>query len=219
MFWQCKLDMEKKRGEGEEVEAKTCLFPLLAASSANTQQNQTPPITTNAPSEWLCNTSFTTNLSVINDAVSSLHNLQPQLAADDDDDSDDGDYSNQVNLPPKSSASYELLEEEEGVREEKFSDSDSDSDRERKKKKKERKRKKRNKRKRRRDEDDLDSRKSNVRAWADSITKPIKDYYFDTHGDGDNLVYGSLYRSLFLSFFLLTINITQKFILQLLVIF
>ncbi|KAK1278069.1 hypothetical protein QJS04_geneDACA017145 [Acorus gramineus] len=38
------------------------------------------------------------------------------------------------------------------------------------------------------------SRKSGVRAWTGSVTKPAKDYYIDVRGDRDNLVFGSLYR-------------------------
>lgn len=39
------------------------------------------------------------------------------------------------------------------------------------------------------------SRKTRVRAWAGSETKPAKDYYVDAKGDHDNLAFGSLYRS------------------------
>lgn len=57
------------------------------------------------------------------------------------------------------------------------------------------KRRRRKKRTRDREkEDDGTSRKSRVRAWAGSETKMAKDYYFDSHGDRDNLVYGSLYK-------------------------
>lgn len=57
------------------------------------------------------------------------------------------------------------------------------------------KRRSRKKRKRDREkEDDGISRKSSVRAWAGSETKLAKDYYFDSHGDRDNLIYGSLYK-------------------------
>ncbi|KAJ6760115.1 TETRATRICOPEPTIDE-LIKE HELICAL [Salix purpurea] len=67
--------------------------------------------------------------------------------------------------------------------------------RERKKTKK-RRHSKNKKRDRSRDEDarDFGSRKSNVRVWAGSDTNTTKDYYFDTHGDRDNLVYGTPYR-------------------------
>lgn len=33
-----------------------------------------------------------------------------------------------------------------------------------------------------------------MRAWAGSDAKPAKDYYFDAHGDRDNLAFGTLYR-------------------------
>ncbi|KAK2655649.1 hypothetical protein Ddye_008701 [Dipteronia dyeriana] len=76
-------------------------------------------------------------------------------------------------LYPSRSASYELLEDE--------SKSDSDGEREKTNKKK----KKEKKRKRSRGIGDVyDSRTS---------TKS-KEYFFDSHGDRDNLVYGKLYR-------------------------
>lgn len=53
------------------------------------------------------------------------------------------------------------------------------------------------KKKRKRDKETFEvfARKSGVRAWGNSDTKPsTKDYYFDSRGDPDNLAFGCLYR-------------------------
>ncbi|KAF2317625.1 hypothetical protein GH714_025828 [Hevea brasiliensis] len=187
--------MEK---EAAATNGNTSLFPLFAASTGTQQISSTTAATTTtvSPTEWLCNTSFTTNLSVINDTVSSLQKDHTRTESDQEE--DDSSPQRPQLKPPPSSASYELLEEEE---EEVYSHSDSDvdsgSERKTKKRKEKPYKKKKNRRKRSRGEDadvHVGSRKSNVRAWADSHTKPAKDYYFDSHGDADNLVYGSLYR-------------------------
>uniref|UniRef100_A0A2P2L8D0 Protein NRDE2 homolog n=1 Tax=Rhizophora mucronata TaxID=61149 RepID=A0A2P2L8D0_RHIMU len=181
--------MEKEKKEGGE--SKTNVFPLFAVSgSASTGHSSSFTV----PDQWLCNPSFTTDLSVIDAAVSSFHGQQTGP------ESDQGDDSDQQRTGEKpSSASYELLpengeeleEEEKEVKE----DPDSDSGREKLKQKKKSKKKHRRKRKRSRDEGEgFTSRKSSVRVWADFEIKPPKDYYFDTHGDRDNLVYGSLYK-------------------------
>ncbi|KAJ4835452.1 hypothetical protein Tsubulata_042729, partial [Turnera subulata] len=196
--------MEDSRAAGGE-EVKPSLFPLFAASSASPHPQATATATASSssssvvpvPPEWLSNTSFTADLSVINDAVSSLNNLPHEPSSSEDD-----DYQPKPRAQP--STQYELLKEEEDVESERpgggdysRSLSESDSDGERRKKKRKR-RKHEKKRKRSRDEErggnGLAPRKSNVRVWADSVTKPAKDYYLDTHGDADNLVYGSLYR-------------------------
>ncbi|KAK1309057.1 hypothetical protein QJS10_CPA09g00298 [Acorus calamus] len=70
------------------------------------------------------------------------------------------------------------------------SSSSGDDDERRSKKK----RKKRRRRERFEDVSGGVSRKSGVRAWTGSVTKPAKDYYIDVRGDRDNLVFGSLYR-------------------------
>lgn len=44
------------------------------------------------------------------------------------------------------------------------------------------------------------SRRPGVHLWSGSETKSDKGYYIDTRGDYDNLVYGSLYRYVFLLF-------------------
>ena len=195
--------MEREEKAAEKTSSSPSLFPLFAAaaSSSITQQQTNTPINDTVPPPpppaWLYNTSFTTDLSIVNDAVSSLH---PPHHSDSDLEEQEEDKDDRVSNQGKD-RSYELLQEpeEEKKSEAKYSRSDSDysgSGRERKKTKKRRHSKKK-KRDRSRDEDDardFGSRKSNVRVWVGSDTKTTKDYYFDTHGDRDNLVYGTLYR-------------------------
>lgn len=198
----CKMEREEK--EAEKTSSSPSLFPLFAAAAASssiTQQQTNTPINDTVPPPpppaWLYNTSFTTDLSIVNDAVSSLH---PSHHSDSDLEEQEEDKDDRVSNQGKD-RSYQLLQEpeQEKTREAKYSRSDSDysdSGRERKKTKKRRHSKKK-KRDRSRDEEDardFGSRKSNVRVWAGSDTKTTKDYYFDTHGDRDNLVYGTLYR-------------------------
>lgn len=163
----------------EEEEPKALLFPLLPVADPHL------PTTSSAnPSlpHWLCNSSFTADISVINDAVSSQ--LQPQEEEDEDD--EEGDPSK----PVEPSRAYERLESSE-------SDEDSRRKRQRRKKKGGKQRKRRSSGEKVGDfGGDYGSRKSDVRAWADSETRPAKDYYFDTRGDRDNLVFGGLYRYL-----------------------
>ncbi|CAI0400206.1 unnamed protein product [Linum tenue] len=163
-----------------ESEASTAvqpsLFPLFAASDTAPLHASTSAAL--PPSQWLQNASFTADIGAINDAVTSLRR-DPNS---EDDSASDSERRRQDSSKP-SAARYELLEEDES----------DDGGRERKK----RNRKKTKGSKRKRSENrygDHASRKSNVRGWADSDAKQAKDYYFDSHGDRDNLAYGSLYR-------------------------
>lgn len=173
--------MEEKAVEEEEL--KPSLFPLLPVVDPH------PPTTTSAnPSlpQWLCNSSFTTDVSVINDAVSSqLQRQQPE-----EDEEEEDDPSNVRTLPEEPSRVYEQLESSESD-----GNLESESRRSRKKKKSGKKRKRlRSSEKGGEFGGAFGSRKSDVRVWADSETRPAKDYYFDTRGDRDNLVFGCLYR-------------------------
>lgn len=40
-------------------------------------------------------------------------------------------------------------------------------------------------------------RKTVVKAWVDKKSKMVKEYYFDSRGDRDNIAFGSLYRCVF----------------------
>ncbi|KAL9324380.1 hypothetical protein ACSQ67_009237 [Phaseolus vulgaris] len=155
-------------------EQKPSLFPLFPSSSS------LQTTTTSSTPQWLCNSSFTTDLSVINDAFASQINRETSLSPPQNDE-DDENHAEAHPLPSR----YEILES---------SESDGGGrDRERKKRKK--------KKKRRRDSsaerggfDGFGSRKSRVRVWADSDNNVTKDYYFDSNGDRDNLAFGCIYR-------------------------
>ncbi|XP_029129968.1 protein NRDE2 homolog isoform X2 [Cajanus cajan] len=161
------------------AEAKPSLFPLFPLTASSALQTTT---TSSAP-PWLSNTSFTADISIINDAVASqLSREAEQLPPQSDDEGEDENRAQEKPLP----SSYEILES-------------SESDGGGRERKKERRRKKRKKRKRdssaeRGGLDGFGSRKSRVRAWADSEANVSKGYYFDSHGDRDNLAFGCIYR-------------------------
>ncbi|XP_019430339.1 PREDICTED: protein NRDE2 homolog isoform X1 [Lupinus angustifolius] len=145
------------------------LFPLFSISNSLSLQ------TTNSVPQWLCNSSFTSDVSIINDAVvSQLHHETTEYPSQDDDE------DNNEKQPFHSS--YEILKS-----------SESDGER-RERGKKDKKRKKKKRKHERSELDGYGSRKSRVRAWADSETNTSKDYYIDSHGDPDNLAFGSMYR-------------------------
>ncbi|KAH0976100.1 hypothetical protein GBA52_017999 [Prunus armeniaca] len=169
--------MEEKDEQPSESEAaaaaKTSLFPVLPVS----QQITSVP-------HWLSNTSFTTQLSVINDAVISHFKPDPLPSPPPPQEHEEEEV-------PSQAKPYEMLESSSG--------SDRSDERDRTTKKKKHKKRK-NKRMRERSVErghgafaDYGSRESSVRAWADS-EKPSKDYFLDSHGDPDNLVFGCLYR-------------------------
>ncbi|KAH7550660.1 hypothetical protein JRO89_XS13G0240400 [Xanthoceras sorbifolium] len=165
-------DEDKEEAEEEKEKSKASLFPLFPTLNNNTSDNSQ-----NAASQWLSNSSFQlTDLSVINDAVSSLPDQNHSDEEDREENNDEPSYPSRVNP----SGSYELLEQE--------SESESGGEREKtnkKKKKRSNKKEKNKKRKRSRERGDV----------YDSFTSAkSKDYFFDSHGDRDNLVYGKLYR-------------------------
>lgn len=176
---------EKPPSPVEEVEAtaaevKASLFPL--ASSSQHASTSLP--------QWLSNSSFTTDISVINDAVASQLNHETTLSPREEHDlEDEGPLDNQAQ--PKPFSSYEILESSESDREE-------ERGRERKSRKKKKKKRKRDGSSEKGGVHDYGSRKSRVRTWADSETKTTKDYYFDSRGDRDNLAFGCIYRYSFL---------------------
>ncbi|KAL0535513.1 hypothetical protein IC582_029844 [Cucumis melo] len=176
---------EEKESPPAEQNPKPSLFPLSFVS--NNPQTQSNPSNSSVP-QWLCNSSFTTDLSVINDALSSQSNVYPSCSADSEQEEaveDEGGPSDRREVQ-KPSRSYELLES---------SASEDDSEHEkRKKRKKKKKRRRRNESEERGGFGEYGSRKSDVRAWADADGRPSKDYYFDSNGDRDNLAFGSLYR-------------------------
>lgn len=171
--------MEEEKGLAESEEPKPSLFPLFPASDASQSQSH-QLITPTPPSQWLSNSSFTADLSVINDAVSMQP--QPQLEEDEEEEEEGGGEEPEEKQPK--SKEYEFLE----------SDQDDNKKNSKKKKKKKRKRPK---------EREDGARKSGVRAWAGSDSNSnsnSKDYYFESRGDPDNLAFGSLYRLAYLRF-------------------
>lgn len=182
------MDEKSPSPAAEEVEAtanetKTSLFPLFPLSDSSLQPIASAP-------QWLSNSSFTTDISVIHDAVvaSQINDEtthSPQQEPDPDEEEEGPVDDNQARSKPYSS--YEILESSESERENK----------DRKKKKKKRKKRKRDESSEKRGFDDFGSRKSRVRAWAGSETNTTKDYYFDSHGDRDNLAFGCIYRYTF----------------------
>ncbi|KAK4750974.1 hypothetical protein SAY87_004456 [Trapa incisa] len=153
-------------------EINTSLFPLSSASLSIAAPPSVP--------QWLSNSSFTVDLSTINDAVASIHRGDAGLESE-------PESEEEMERQDKTTAktSYELLES---------SESDGDSRRERKRGSKKKKRKRERSGERGDDTADYRARKSGVPAWAGPDAKPAKDYYFDTHGDRDNLAFGCLYR-------------------------
>lgn len=176
---------EKSPVPAEEVEAtvdkpECSLFPLFPLADSSQHSITSVP-------QWLSNSSFTTDFSVINDAVASQLNLEASQSPREGHDLEDeeGPADNQAQAKPF--PAYEILES-------------SQSDREVERGARERKGKKKKKKKRKRDgsleKGELDhygSRKSRVRTWADQAST-TKDYYVDSHGDPDNLAFGCIYR-------------------------
>ncbi|MED6172880.1 hypothetical protein PIB30_054061, partial [Stylosanthes scabra] len=163
------------------TDIKPSIFPLFpsTASSSSVLATATVP-------QWLSNSSFTADVSLINKAVASqIHSetaLSPrQRHRSDDDEEDEDDGGNRAPEKP-----YEILES---------SESEGRDKKEKRSKKKRKKKRKRDRSPERGGLDGYSSRKSGVRAWADSESSTAaKDYYFDSHGDRDNLAFGSIYR-------------------------
>ncbi|XP_010276297.1 PREDICTED: protein NRDE2 homolog [Nelumbo nucifera] len=165
-------------GAGDSAEPNTSLFPIFPASDSSQKSSSDVP-------QWLQNTSFTTDLSVIRESVASRYDITYPVGEEEEGGEGHAQEPPQAKAPP----SYDLLESSASDR-----DHDSDSKREKRSRKKKKRKRKRSQDAARREGDDYASRKSGVRAWEGSDTKPAKDYYFDSRGDRDNLVFGCLYR-------------------------
>ncbi|XP_057459569.1 LOW QUALITY PROTEIN: uncharacterized protein LOC130750153 [Actinidia eriantha] len=164
--------------------APASLFPVALRPASDGDA-----ITNTHPRQWLCNQTFTTDLSVIEDAVKH------------------------TNLVVKSQSEEE---EEGGIKiEDKYTrlqshalvESSSDGERGRKKNKKKEKEKEKDKKRkisysssssRSAYNFDATSRKPNVSSWdsssSDAAKSTAKKYYFDSRGDRDNLAFGCIYR-------------------------
>ncbi|RWW21680.1 hypothetical protein GW17_00014162 [Ensete ventricosum] len=175
------MEAERSGGEEERPESNTLkpsLFPLSANLSPDSLSSSAP--------QWLSNASFTFDVSSLpgrgSDGPHWEERASPDYGVEASGAAADGDPT--PARPPQ--RTYDLVPS---------SPSESSSKDERRSKGKERRRRKRKREKERLD--DGASRKSEVRAWAGSDTQPTKDYYFDAHGDRDNLAFGCLYRFLF----------------------
>ncbi|WJX71933.1 hypothetical protein P8452_55870 [Trifolium repens] len=157
-------------------DAKSSLFPVFPVTNSSLQ------ITNSSVPQWLSNSSFTTDISVINDDVASLLNRETAQSPSQEDDSEEN-RSKEKSLPP----TYAILESSE-------SDGEGIGREEKKRSKRKKKKRKRDRSAERSGFDGYGSRKSRVRAWADSDANTAKDYYFDSHGDRDNLAFGCIYR-------------------------
>ncbi|XP_075483295.1 LOW QUALITY PROTEIN: uncharacterized protein LOC142523397 [Primulina tabacum] len=169
--------------EGEEPSSNaTSLFPAFLPS----KRPQIPSAavadadTTSAAAavNWLQNSSFTTDLSVINDAVSKYE--LPYDALDDEEQVPEEIDAN------KRRDQYEMVASS-------ASDEDASEGEGRKKRRKQRRRSEA-----RPSSYDYpaalsSSRKPGVQKWASSTTGE-KEYFFDSRGDRDNLAFGSVYR-------------------------
>ncbi|KAF5186916.1 Nrde2-like protein [Thalictrum thalictroides] len=157
--------------EEKDLSKPSSLFPLFPLSNSSLVSQESPQ------SQWLSNTSFTTDLSIINQTLSS-QNETLELQEEEEEEEEV--------LPTTSpKPSYSLLNP---------SSSDSEDTKRNKKNKKKKSKHKKKKSRETLQEDRNASRKRGVRAWEGSDTKPSKDYYVDCRGDHDNLAFGSLYR-------------------------
>ncbi|KAL8246022.1 hypothetical protein R6Q59_007238 [Mikania micrantha] len=159
-----------------QASTATTLFPVFKQTPSNTI-NPLQVSDSSAPA-WLCNTSFTADLSTINDTVASRNERHSEPEHEDED-----ERADEVEERRPERKNYELVDS-----------SASDGDRDGRSRKKEKR--KRRKRKQRDYEYGASNRKQNIQSWANDGTNSSgnKEYYFDSRGDLDNLAFGSLYR-------------------------
>lgn len=173
--------------EDEQTTKTTSLFAAFGGESALPAAADSGG---NANAQWLQNSSFNIDLSVINDAVTKYKLTYDEEPEEEEDKADEIDARKR---PPQ----YDMVPSEA-----------SSSDEERRKKT-------RNKKKRSKAESSgsrapfnyaatlsSTSRKPGVQKWASSPTanEKEKEYYFDSRGDRDNLAFGSIYRLIELLF-------------------
>ncbi|XP_071702541.1 uncharacterized protein [Rutidosis leptorrhynchoides] len=169
----------------QEHQPSPTLFPVFNQEPTNPTPLSNPlqqiSNFTSTPN-WLCNTSFTANLSSINDAVSSRNN---QLQFEDEYEEETAPQL-EVKEQQQQNSRYELVEESSA------SDQGFDDNQKRRSKKKNKKKKKK------RDIEFGINRKQSIQSWAknhdSNLSGSNKEYYFDSNGDRDNLAFGSLYR-------------------------
>ncbi|KAJ8554076.1 hypothetical protein K7X08_024754 [Anisodus acutangulus] len=178
--------MEKMEPEtAAEAPENSSLFPVFPPCQISSTPN--PTTSYDAVPEWLRSSSFTTDISVINEAVSTNYEkIQLENLEEDDEEIEDVEKENKKGEGTR----YELL----------HSSASDDDERDSSSKKKKRKTKRRKRELSSDDRTQYDyalnsARKRDVRNWASSTAATnVKDYYFDSRGDRDNLAFGSIYR-------------------------
>lgn len=175
---------ESPPGE-ESLKSATTLFPVFNQNPTTASEpiNPLQLSNSNAPG-WLSNTSFTADISTINDVVSARHHHYRES------DEEEEEQTAAEAEEERPQARYELVDS---------SASDQDIDGNSRNSNKKEKRKRRKTKKGAADsgqEYGPSSRKQNIQSWANNATSSSanKDYYFDSRGDRDNLAFGSLYR-------------------------
>ena len=171
--------------ESPPGEPAATLFPVFNQNPTTTSEpiNPLQVSNSNAPG-WLSNTSFTADISTINDVVSTRYH---QYSEPDNDEEEETVAEVEERRPQ---ARYNLVESS-------ASDQDINGNNHNSNKKE-----KRNEERQRRERQTVgyeygpSSRKQNIQSWTYNATtsSTSKKYYFDSRGDRDNLAFGSLYR-------------------------
>ncbi|KAI3454346.1 hypothetical protein Pfo_011009 [Paulownia fortunei] len=172
--------------EEEQPTETTSLFPAFVHHPPP-QVLPSDPNNSAAAGQWLLNTSFTTDLSVISEAVSK-YDLPYDEEQNDEEEEDKVEELNTKKRPPQ----YEMVPSSP-------SDASVSSDGEHRKKRKKKKKRRKESRGSRPSYNyaatlSSNSRKSGVQKWVSSSTSNEKEYYFDSRGDRDNLAFGCIYR-------------------------
>ncbi|XP_019179398.1 PREDICTED: protein NRDE2 homolog isoform X2 [Ipomoea nil] len=179
---------QQKQETSEEPKTTSSLFPVSPQFSISAAAGA------GAVPEWLRNSSFTTNLSVINDSLSAHHRHAPFQYEDKEEEEEEVDKGSN-----KERAQYELLDSSASDRGPSSSPSDEERDNRRKRRMKKRKRRRERSADARKPYEHalFSSRKPDVGSWASSSAAAAtndRDYYFDSRGDRDNLAFGCLYK-------------------------
>ncbi|RAL46346.1 hypothetical protein DM860_015339 [Cuscuta australis] len=150
---------------------------------------------------WLCNSSFTTDLSVINDALRAHYSHGQSQHGDNSVEVEEEEGKEVANGANKERTQYELVgspASDCSLSSSSPSGEGRDIPRNRRLNKRKRSRSKRSGDARPAHEFELfPRRKSGVGVWASSSAAEItnvKDYYMDSRGDRDNLAFGCLYK-------------------------
>lgn len=167
-----------------------------------------------ATQSWLSNSSFSKGLLLppstfpVNKAIEFLYGKESLAAVEKIDDirrETLGARNARGAESPTSISDSDISEEErEGEKVELGRAHKKQKEKWRRKQKKKEERRKRRELKQTGDDREISSlegralnRKTSVKIWAEGREKLLKEYYFDSHGDKDNLAFGSLYRCVY----------------------